>query len=251
MSRLALLIVDDEGALRDTLARYLSAKGYETRGVGTAAEALAIYRQWHPTLVLLDPKLPDQSGLEVLRQVRAMDPQGCVVVITALADLNLRQEALAAGAIAFAFKPLEVTALDRVLRSAAGVPAPIPERPTVLIVDDEPEIRVSLKSYLTGRGMNVFVAPTAEDALALLRSARPTPQAVLVDLELPRLSGKEFLKLVRRSHPELPLVILTAFGSLSRREEAEQLGITRFLQKPVPLETVETTLRETLQGGGT
>lgn len=245
-----LLIVDDEALVVEMLQRYLETKGYEVRGAGRVAEALTIYRAWRPPLVLLDVRLPDGSGLDLLRRLRAITPDLHAVVVTAAHELDWRQEALEAGATAFAFKPIEVTALDRILRAAAGSPrsAEDAEHPTVMFVDDEPDVRAGVKWYLIGQGMHVVAADSAEEGLALLRSAEPSPQVLVLDLDLPRMSGMEMLKQVRQGRPDLAVVILTGFGGLSLQTQAEQLGVRQFLRKPVSLATLEQAIRDAAHG---
>lgn len=244
-----LLIVDDEALVVEMLQRYLGTKGYEVRGAGRVTEALAVYRAWRPPLVLLDVRLPDGSGLDLLRQIRAMNPDVHAVVVTAAHELERRQEALGAGATAFAFKPIEVTSLDRILRAAAGGPRPVEdaEHPIVLVVDDEPEVRASVKWYLIGQGMHVVAADSAEEGLALLRSLQPPPQVIVLDLDLPRMNGMEFLKQLRQGRPDLTVIILTGFGALSLQTQAEQLGVRQFLRKPVSLATLEQAIRDAVR----
>ncbi|MBI4313556.1 MAG: response regulator [Candidatus Omnitrophica bacterium] len=241
-----LLIVDDEPEVLETLQAYLETRGYKVFGAAWAEDAVRAYQKERPQLVLLDIQLPDSSGFEVLRKIRAADPKAQVVVMTAIHDLSLRQEAFSLGAAAFAFKPMEVTSLDRILRAAVGQdPSRNPEnRRSVMILDDETEIRVSLKFYLIGRGMDVTVAATAEEALSLLRSGRAKPNALLLDLDLPRLSGIEFLKLVRQMHPEIAVIVLTGIGSGSIQEAVERLGVRQFLHKPASLDTIEQALHK-------
>lgn len=246
MDPIELLIVDDEPGVLETLQSYLQTRGYKISGAAWAEDAVRAYMETRPQLVLLDIRLPDGSGLDVLRRIRVLDPEAQVVVMTALHDLSLREEAFNLGAAAFAFKPMEVTALDRILKAAAGRAPTVsnPDRPNVLILDDETEIRVSLKFYLIGREMDVAVAGTAEEALSLLRSGRANPDVLLLDLDLPRLSGMEFLKLVRQMRPEMSVVILTGIGSAALKETALRMGVCQFLSKPVTLETIEKAIRD-------
>ena len=246
--RTTLLIVDDEPTVIEMLGSYLETRGYEVRGVGWASEAVEVYRAWRPALVLLDIVLPDESGLIVLRRLRQEDPTARVVVMTAVQEVALRQEALASGASGFAFKPMEVTALDRILRAAAGLNplGPQGDQPCVMILDDDAEIRVGLRYFLIGCGMEVAMAGSAEEGLSMLRSFTPTPQVLVLDLNLPRLGGMEFLKLVQQTRPELAVIVLTAMGGTTLRETAKRYGARLFLQKPVMLEDLERMIREYL-----
>ncbi len=78
-----LLIVDDERVLVRELSRSLAAEGHEVRTAGTGAQAIEANRLCPPDLVLLDLRLPDRSGIEVLRELRGLDPGLPVVQMTA------------------------------------------------------------------------------------------------------------------------------------------------------------------------
>ena len=82
----------------------------------------------------------------------------------------------------------------------------------VLVVDDEPGIRESMAMFLTAAGYEVSTAEHGFDALLQLRSA--TPDVIISDLNMPQMSGFEFLSVVRRRFPEIPVVAVSgAYGS--------------------------------------
>ncbi|MGD1049437.1 MAG: response regulator, partial [Candidatus Krumholzibacteriaceae bacterium] len=77
-----ILLVDDEDTIRLFLEKTLREEGYEALTAATGAEALEVTRSELPDLVLLDLKLPDMSGLEVLRQIKEEVPEVCVIMLT-------------------------------------------------------------------------------------------------------------------------------------------------------------------------
>ncbi|RWR49344.1 diguanylate cyclase [Sinirhodobacter ferrireducens] len=114
-----ILIVDDVATNRIVLKVKLSAARYETMQAGSGAEALRLVGQYAPDLILLDVQLPDMSGLEVLRRLKA-DPATAgipVLMITAFPDPRTRLEALRAGAADHLMKPLDEQLLLARLRS--------------------------------------------------------------------------------------------------------------------------------------
>ncbi|MHB8764137.1 MAG: sigma-54-dependent transcriptional regulator [Deferrisomatales bacterium] len=110
-----ILVVDDDRAIRRTLELHLAAEGH---GVATAADGLEGARMAldpEVELVLLDVRLPQIDGFEVLRRVKAERPQLPVVVITAYDDMQTAIEAIRLGAVDHLGKPLDLDELDRVI----------------------------------------------------------------------------------------------------------------------------------------
>jgi len=106
-----ILIIDDEKTIRWSLAEALVASGYETVDADTAATGIARFRATCPDLVLLDMKLPDGSGLDVLKAVRAEDATVPVIMMTAYAEVEAAVEAMKQGAYDFIPKPYSVEKL--------------------------------------------------------------------------------------------------------------------------------------------
>ncbi len=106
-ARRKILIVDDEEGLRTLVAATLDEERYELLGIGRGIEGLVLAREWHPALILLDVRMPDISGIEVCRSIRA-DPtlkRIPVVMLTAAHDEADRQAGMQAGATCYLTKP--------------------------------------------------------------------------------------------------------------------------------------------------
>ena len=102
-----ILIVDDEASLRQTLARILQRAEYEVTTTANGNEALKLLSQHAFDLVYLDIRMPDISGLEVLKLIHARYPELPVILFTAQPDLNSAVEAVRSGAIDYLLKPLK------------------------------------------------------------------------------------------------------------------------------------------------
>jgi DNA-binding NtrC family response regulator len=102
-----VLVVDDEALIRWSLAERLRLDGYDVVEAGTAAEAVS-KAEAGVDLVLLDYKLPDGDGLAVLRQVRELDPDTLVIMLTAHKSLDIVVDAMRAGAFDYATKPFDL-----------------------------------------------------------------------------------------------------------------------------------------------
>jgi DNA-binding response OmpR family regulator len=102
-----ILIVDDEAALRQTLARILQRTGLQVTSAAGAAEGLAYVDQQAFDLIYLDIRMPDMNGMEVLRVLHARHPEIPVVLFTAQPDLSSALDALRQGATDYLLKPLQ------------------------------------------------------------------------------------------------------------------------------------------------
>ena len=105
---------------------------------------------------------------------------------------------------------------------------------TVLIVDDERTLARAIKAFLTESGYEAEVAGDAEQALRLLETLRP--DVVFTDVRLPGMNGIELLRRIREFDPAIPVIIMTAHGTIEGAVEAVKLGAFDYLKKPVDLE---------------
>src|SRR5205085_11561386 len=114
MPKSRILVIDDEGAIRDSLKMTLEYEGYEFVGAATGQEGLALVERETPDLVMLDIKMPGMDGLEVLDRLRNINETLPIVVISGHGTIETAVEATKKGAFDFIEKPL---ASERVLAS--------------------------------------------------------------------------------------------------------------------------------------
>ena len=110
------------------------------------------------------------------------------------------------------------------------MPAVAAGSPRLLIIDDEPSIRESLDTLLTLEGFDVTLAPDGPDGLEIL--SRAQFDLLLLDLALPGESGIDLLPRITAMHPDLPIIMITAFGTVSNVVDAIRAGAENFVQKP-------------------
>jgi len=115
--RPTLLLVDDDPVFRQRLATALEARGIEVRTAGDIAEALDLARQESPELALVDLRMPGGSGLELVRELKALDPATQVVVLTGYGSIATALEAVRLGALHYLTKPADV---DEILAAFGG-----------------------------------------------------------------------------------------------------------------------------------
>jgi two-component system, NtrC family, response regulator AtoC len=108
---------------------------------------------------------------------------------------------------------------------------------TVLIVDDERTLARAIKAFMDQAGYQAEVAGDAEQAIELLPSLRP--DVVFTDVRLPGMSGIELLRRIREFDPAIPVIIMTAYGTIEGAVEAVKLGAFDYMKKPVDLEELK------------
>lgn len=124
MGAVRLLVVDDEDMIRWSVEHTLTKGGFEIAGAGTAAEAVRLFREFRPQVVLLDVRLPDSSGFVLLEQFKQeADWPVVVIIMTAFEECCSAKQATESGAAAFLRKPFDFDHLEdeisRAMQNAA------------------------------------------------------------------------------------------------------------------------------------
>ncbi len=112
---------------------------------------------------------------------------------------------------------------------------------TILVVDDEPNLRTVLKASITRGGHECLLARDGFEALTILEEY-PEITAMITDLKMPRMNGVQLMKRVHQRRPDLPIIILTAFGSINNAVEAVKAGAFDYIEKPFDKEHLLNTL---------
>jgi signal transduction histidine kinase/DNA-binding response OmpR family regulator len=203
---LTVLVVDDDPTVHDLLSATLSKEGYRILHARDGAEALEILRKTPPDIVTLDvmmPKIDGWSVLGIMKSDPALDHIP-VIMITIVDDRNL---GYTLGASEFMTKPIDRSRLLTLVRAFTAKIS----KPSVLIVDDDPEVRDLVSATLEGSGLKTMQAVNGRAAIDWLNS-NPLPSLILLDLMMPVMDGFEFLEEIRKDDEliDVPVVVLTA-----------------------------------------
>ncbi|MEZ4438418.1 MAG: sigma-54 dependent transcriptional regulator [Polyangiaceae bacterium] len=115
----------------------------------------------------------------------------------------------------------------------------------ILVVDDEPAARTGLKRLLEQEGYRVETAEGGRQALEVADEL--VPDVVVTDLKMPEMSGHVLLERLHEIYPELPVIVVTAFGDISSAVEAMRAGAENFLAKPVDFDALTLTIERALE----
>ena len=115
----------------------------------------------------------------------------------------------------------------------------------ILIVDDEAIIRHSLHDWLCDEGYRVSEAENGMTAIRMI--AEEPPDVAVVDIKMPGMDGVTLLKKIKELHPELPVIIMTAFATVENAVQAMKEGAYDFITKPFPPEKLSNVIKKVLE----
>jgi CheY-like chemotaxis protein/nitrogen-specific signal transduction histidine kinase len=263
--RKRLLVVEDNPAEQLSIRELLGHDDIEVSVAATGAEALARLGEQPFDCVVLDLRLPDMSGFDVLERLRDTPSLNDlpVVVFTGKelspdedAHLHVLARSVVVKGVESPERLLDETALflhrvvaelppekqkmlDRLHRSDDAL---VGKR--VLVVDDDVRNIFALSSVLERRGMAVLTAGTGREAIAMLEST-PDMAIVLMDIMMPQMDGYETMQVIRQNPAfrRLPIIALTAKAMKGDREKCLEAGASEYLAKPVNTEQLLSALR--------
>jgi CheY-like chemotaxis protein/signal transduction histidine kinase/HAMP domain-containing protein len=263
--RKRLLVVEDDHAEQMSIAELLGSNDIEIVTTGTGGEALSLLRRDPCDCVVLDLRLPDMSGFEVLEELRADTRLSDVpVVVFTGRELSAEEDArlhtmarsIVVKGVESPERLLDETALflhrivtdlppekQRMLERLNSSDEDLVGR-TALLVDDDARNIFALSSVLERRGMRVLTATTGSEAIELVEST-PDLAIVLMDIMMPEMDGYQTMQVIREkpAFRRLPIIALTAKAMKGDREKCLEAGASDYLAKPVNTEQLLSALR--------
>jgi len=263
--RKRLLVIEDDEAERCSIEALLGHDDIDIAIAPTGTDALSSMREAPPDCVVLDLRLPDMSGFEVLEQMR-VDPVLCDLPVVVFTGKELSQEeetqlqsvarSIVVKGVESPERLLDETALflHRVVSDLPAEKQAMLERlhgsdedllgKQVLVVDDDVRNIFALSSVLERRGMSVLTATTGREAIDTVQ-AKPDLAIVLMDIMMPEMDGYETVRRIREipSFRRLPIVALTAKAMKGDREKCLDAGASDYLAKPVNTDQLLSALR--------
>lgn len=213
MSR--ILVIEDDTLVVRTIATHLKKKGYELKLAENGEEGLKAYKEFQPDLTLLDIKLPDFNGLEVLRQIKQFDKNATVIVMTAFDDMKTTVEAIKTGAFEYLVKPLNYMELDLTMDKAFQLKA-LEEKVSYLIEEKQKEYQID---NIIGR------SPQMREVFKMIGSVANTRANILIQGESG--TGKELVaKAIHYNSPcrEEPFIVINCSAISDTLLESELFG---------------------------
>jgi CheY-like chemotaxis protein len=263
--RKRLLVVEDNQAEQMSIRELLGHDDIEIVNAGTGRDALNLLREEQCDCVVLDLRLPDMSGFEVLERMRTDTSLADIpVVVFTGRELTIEEDAqlhtmarsIVVKGVESPERLLNETALflHRVITDLPAEKQQMLERlnssdedlvgRTALLVDDDPRNIFALSSALERRGMKVLTATTGAEAIEIMEET-PSLAIVLMDIMMPEMDGYQTIEKIRQNeaYRRLPIIALTAKAMKGDREKCLQAGASDYLAKPVNTEQLLSALR--------
>jgi len=259
-----LLVVEDDPVERMSIRELIHHDDIEMEQVDTGEAALEAIREQDWDCVVLDLKLPDMSGFDVLQRLNEEKLHSVPVVVFTGRELSAEEDAqlhtmarsIVVKGVESPERLLDETALflHRVVDDLPPEKQKMLERlhssdedlltRTVLLVDDDARNIFALSSLLERRGMKVLTATTGREAIELVNTT-PELALVLMDIMMPEMDGYQTMQHIRENpaHRRLPIIALTAKAMKGDREKCLEAGASDYLAKPVNTEQLMAALR--------
>jgi DNA-binding NtrC family response regulator len=176
-----LVVIDDEQGILDVVSRFAQRAGYEAVACSSGRDAIAQLQVRRADLVMVDLRMPDLGGLDVLRAIREIDPRCQAVLMTGYASVETAVEAIKLGATDYLSKPLDFARLEQLL---AGVRDDLERRRNLLSIESDVARRLEFCGMI-GRG------PVMQELFGMIRRLAPHVRTALVTGETG--TGKELV----------------------------------------------------------
>ena len=264
-----LLVVDDDEVERNSIVEFLGHDDVQILTAGTGAEAWALLRDQPFDCLVLDLRLPDISGFELLNRLQAEPSLRTIPVVVSTSEELSTQDDVQLRRLAQSIVIKGVQSLERLFDETTlflhRVIANLPSEKqrmlehlhstgnaltghTILVVDDDVRNIFALAGILERHGMNVISATNGREAISLLDQT-PGLSFVLMDIMMPEMDGFDTIRAIRRNpeHRRLPIVALTAKAMKGDREKCLEAGASDYIAKPVNTDQLLSLLRMWLQ----
>ena len=265
LAGLKALVVDDDFNTCDSVAKLLTRVGMRAEWTLSGREAVLRARQ---SIELGDPcrayiidwRLPDMNGIEVTRQIRSLNDDTPIIILTAYDWSDIEAEAKAAGVTAFCSKPMFLSDLRDTLLTAIGHMQTAEEQDIlpgknadfrgrhILLVEDNELNREIAMTILHEYGFLVDTAENGAVAVEKVRTSDPGHyDLVLMDVQMPVMDGYTATRRIRAlkdpARAAVPIVAMTANVFEEERKQAFDCGMNGFLSKPIVVEELIDALR--------
>ncbi|MFW5831574.1 MAG: response regulator, partial [Prolixibacteraceae bacterium] len=258
----SMLIIEDNEVENHAIADLLNGHGIATISAFSGKEALEKMEADKPDGVILDLKLPDTDGYQVMEEIRKKDAELPIIVYSGK-DIDIQEERkLKKYANTIIIKndysyqrlmdevKLFLHQVDRRLTDKKQfkidlhVPDTVLKNKKVLLVDDDVRNIYSLYSVLEKEGMKIIVANDGKEAIEKLKEAEKV-DIILMDVMMPEMDGIETTKKIKKmpEYRNIPVIAVTAKAMMEDREKCIQAGASDYVSKPIDIEKLVSLMR--------
>ena len=232
-----VLLVEDQEMVRRLAKDILKHNGYRVLEAANGGEAYLKFEKYEDDihLLLTDVVMPNMNGQELYERLVRMKPGLKVVYMSGYTDNAIAHRGVLDPGMFFIPKPFKAVELLQKVREALNAPPPVLETTkagTVLLIDDEENIRVAVRLFLEDEKLEVLTAENGEEGVRLFRERVGEIDLVLLDQTLPDSTGMEVFGKLRDLRGDVPIVIVSGYGSNDLTQILQDNERIGFLPKP-------------------
>jgi len=230
-----VLVVDDLRSSRLTLGGILEDEGHNVVLAENGYQAIEAAKQITFDLVFMDIKMPGINGVQTFREVKNVNPEAAVIMMTAYSVEDLVREALEEGAYAVVYKPFDIEHIVSIIEAAL-------HKTLILVVDDYFTDRETLKAVLEEKGYRVITAETGTEALVRVKEKHF--DIIFLDIRLPDVDGARIFEQVKLIDPEVAVIMMTGYSEEELVRRAISQGAYTCVYKPFNVERILALVSE-------
>ena len=240
-----ILIVSGDTVLRERLYDLLTRHGYSTKTVANGKLGIEMIMRKPAHLIIANSSADDVSGWGFPDRIRRFDSDVAIILVGHPGDAPPDPRTASDIQAYLADGVSDAMLLETVKRwlkhaQSAHAIEPIEYPGTILAVDDEPDLLQALEEFLRPRRCTIVTARSGEEGLQKLEQHHPT--LVLLDLKMPGMDGLLALRKMKESHPQLPVIVMTAEEDAHLMQQAFALGAFEYIVKPYDFKALQSML---------
>lgn len=232
-----VLIVDDQIGMIETFTDILEDKGFNVSTSEDGYQAIKKVKEKPFDVIFMDIKMPGINGVQTYREIKKINPNIAVIMMTAYSVEDLIKEAIEEGAYAVVYKPFEIEKIIKIIEKAL-------KKVLVLIVDDRMEDRETFKDIVESKGYKAYTAKDGYEAIEKVKEEKF--DIIFIDIKMPEMDGLKTFEIIHQISPEIPVVMVTGYSAEDLVREAFDKGAYTCIYKPFDIEGILKILEEVL-----
>jgi two-component system, NtrC family, sensor kinase len=244
----SVLIVDDDRIIREQLEKELLRNFFTTSLAADGKTALELFDRSDIDIALIDIRLPDIDGLELLVKMKAQKPQCEVIVVTGFGNHDVAIQSLRRGAIDYLEKPVQIEDLNAAIGRAQerlSEKEELAYRNVLLVIDDDPEILALMKKSLEKEGYDVHGAGDGAAGLKIIEKTRV--DVIITDIQMNGMNGIEVFQQAKKMYTDIEGIMVTGHKDQELAIKAVRAGAFDYITKPIDLDDLIFAIQKAIE----
>jgi DNA-binding NtrC family response regulator len=231
-----LLVIGKSLDGQNNLAILVKQEGYQLLTADNKQDGLVLLNKEQPAIVMVDHKLEDDDGVNVLKEIRKQMPRCEVVLVTPGGEVEAAIEVLKLGALDYLRQPIDAGQLRVALERARErkIIQNMDILPTILVLEDHQPTLDRLARVLRKEGYLVYTASDGDEGMKIYNENRI--DIILADVRMPQKDGLRVLRETKGAGGDVEVIVITGYGDEDVVVQALRYGAIDFLRKPIDIE---------------